>query len=96
MLAHAFAEADLATVDAGALRAGLDAPQRWRLGGWTDPVLARFAGLRAACLLSIGPHGLFTNYHLPSDVPEAVDFGCVEQCIAIAAGVGDELAAIVS
>jgi hypothetical protein len=91
ILAHGYDGDDLALVDAGARRARTDEPARWRLGGWTDPILARFAGLRSACLLSIGPDGLFTNYHLPSDVPEAVDFGCVERCIAIAAGVGEEL-----
>lgn len=58
--------------------------ERWRIGGWTDPVLARFAGLPAVSLLSIGPEGTFTHYHHPSDRPEFVDFACVEACVDIA------------
>lgn len=45
------AELDLA--DAAAARAGLPAPRRFRLGGWTDPVLARLAGLPTISLLSL-------------------------------------------
>ena len=87
MLPHAYRAGDLALVDAGARRAGLPRPERWRLGAWTDPVLARFAGLPAACLLSVGPDGGFTDYHLPTDTPDRVDWASVEACTAIAAGV---------
>jgi Iap family predicted aminopeptidase len=58
-------------------RAGL---RRWRLGAWTDPVLARLAGLRAVSILSVRDGG-FPNYHLPSDTPDRVDLGCVEECV---------------
>ncbi|MEA2379336.1 MAG: hypothetical protein QOD13_3243 [Thermoleophilaceae bacterium] len=61
-------------------RAGL---RRWRLGAWTDPVLARLAGLRAISILSVRDGG-FPNYHLPSDVPANVDIGCVEACVRAA------------
>jgi Zn-dependent M28 family amino/carboxypeptidase len=61
-------------------RAGL---RRWRLGAWTDPVLARLAGLRAVSILSVRDGG-FPNYHLPSDTPDQVDLGCVEACVAAA------------
>jgi hypothetical protein len=53
--------------------------RHWRLGAWTDPVLARVAGLRAISLLSVRDGG-FPNYHLPTDTPDAVDLDCVERC----------------
>jgi hypothetical protein len=77
--------ADLAVADEGAALAGLPAPERWRIGGWTDPVLARHAGLPAVSLLSMGP-GYFPHYHHPSDVPGNVDFECVGRCARIAMG----------
>ncbi len=58
-------------------RAGL---RRWRLGAWTDPVLAALAGLPALSILSVRDGG-FPNYHLPGDVPEHVDMRCVEACV---------------
>ena len=58
-------------------RAGL---RRWRLGAWTDPVLARLAGLPALSILSVRDGG-FPNYHLPTDLPANVDLGCVEACV---------------
>lgn len=87
-----FREADLAWADAGAAAAGLSAPTRARVPGWTDPVLARLAGLPAISLLSMRD-GLFTEYHLPSDTPERVDWGSVERCLAIAAATGEAWAA---
>jgi Iap family predicted aminopeptidase len=61
-------------------RAGL---RRWRLGAWTDPVLAVLAGLPALSILSVRDGG-FPNYHLPSDVPANVDLGSVEACVSAA------------
>jgi hypothetical protein len=58
-------------------RAGL---RRWRLGAWTDPVLAALRGLPAVSILSVRDGG-FPNYHLPSDTPANVDIGCVEACV---------------
>ncbi len=84
--AHQYALEDLDLADTGADRAGLPAPERWRIGGWTDPILARFAGLRAISLLSRGPQGMFTNYHRMTDTPERVDWDSVERCVAIARG----------
>lgn len=91
--AHRYRPADLALVDAGARRAGRPAPQRWRIGAWTDPVLALHAGLPAAVLLSVGPEGGYTNYHLPTDTPQRVDWDSVRACVAIARGVGEAIAA---
>lgn len=83
VLEHRYADEDLALVDAAADAAGLERPERWRLGGWTDPILARFAGYRAISLLSMGP-GHIRHYHLPSDTPEHVDWDCVDRCVALA------------
>jgi acetylornithine deacetylase/succinyl-diaminopimelate desuccinylase-like protein len=58
-------------------RAGL---RRWRLGAWTDPVLAALAGLPALSILSVRRGG-FPNYHLPTDTPAHVDMRCVEACV---------------
>jgi hypothetical protein len=63
--------------DEDVARAGL---RRWRLGAWTDPVLARLAGLRAVSILSVRDGG-FPNYHLPTDTPDQVDLACVEVCV---------------
>ncbi len=91
LLTHRYRPEDLATVDAGARRAGEEPPQRWRIGAWTDPVLATHRGIPAAVLLSVGPDGGYTEYHLPTDTPERVDWDSVRRCVAIARGVGDEL-----
>jgi Iap family predicted aminopeptidase len=57
--------------------------RRWRLGAWTDPVLAALAGMPTVSILSVREGG-FPNYHLPSDTPENVDMACVEQCVNVA------------
>ena len=43
-------------------------------------MLAVLAGLPAVSILSVRDGG-FPNYHLPSDLPEHVDMGCVEACV---------------
>ena len=91
VVTHRYREADLAVADEGAALAGLPPPERWRLGGWTDPVLARHAGLPAVSLLSMGP-GYFPGYHHPTDVPAAVDLDCAGRCAQIAAGTVHALA----
>jgi acetylornithine deacetylase/succinyl-diaminopimelate desuccinylase-like protein len=78
-----YRERDLALADTAAERAGLPRPRRFRIGGWTDPVLARLAGLPTLSLLSVSGGG-FTNYHLPTDTPERVDWGSVERCLELA------------
>jgi Peptidase family M28 len=78
-----YRDEDLGRLEAAAARAGLDPPRRWRLGGWTDPVLARLAGLPAISVLSVRDGG-FPNYHRPADDPKNVDWGCVERCVALA------------
>jgi len=78
-----YREADLALVDAGARQAGLEPPRRFRIGGWTDPVLARLAGLPAVSMLSLRGNA-FSDYHLPTDTPDRVDWGSVDRSLAIA------------
>lgn len=90
VLEHRYAEEDLALVDRGARRAGVEPPQRWRIGGWTDPILARFAGLRTISMLSIGPKGVFTNYHRMTDTAENVDWASVGACLELARGIARE------
>jgi Zn-dependent M28 family amino/carboxypeptidase len=80
-----YREEDVAWADLGAERAGLGRPPRWRIGGWTDPILALYAGLPAISIVSARDGG-FANYHLPTDTPENVDWGSVERCLRLAAG----------
>lgn len=90
LLEHRYREEDLALAEAGAARAGVPPPQRWRVGAWTDAILARFAGLPAVSLLSVGPDGVYPNWHLPTDTPDRVDWDCLEHCTRIAAGIAAE------
>lgn len=73
----------LSLADRGADAAGLPRAKRFRAGGWTDPALARLARLPALSLLSISDGG-FTNYHLPTDTPDRVDWQSVDRCLALA------------
>ena len=68
-----------------ALLAGAPELQRWRIGGWTDPLLALLRGYPAASILSVGP-GYYPHYHHPSDLPEFVNYESVAACARIAAG----------
>jgi hypothetical protein len=83
---------DLDLADAGAARSDMSPPRRFRLGGWTDPVLARLAGLPTISLLSLRGNA-FSEYHLPTDTPDRVDWASVEACLALAHGVAREWAA---
>jgi hypothetical protein len=80
-----YAERDIALVEEGAAMVGAPAPDRWRIGGWTDPVIAVHRGLPAASLLSMGP-GYFPQYHRLTDTPDNVHWDSVEACSRIAAG----------
>jgi Zn-dependent M28 family amino/carboxypeptidase len=88
ILTHRYDPGCVALVEEGAARADEQPPERWRIGAWTDPILARFAGLPAASLLSVGP-GYYPNYHHPTDTADRVDLDCVRRCIAIALGTAE-------
>ncbi len=77
---------DLDFVDRAATAAGLARPRRFRIGGWTDPALAALAGLPAVSLLSLSGNG-FTNYHLPTDTADRVDWDSVDACVGLAEAV---------
>ena len=79
---------DLKWADRGAARAGLPRPRRFTIGAWTDPVLALMAGLPTISLVSVCGGG-FTNYHLPTDTPDRVDWDSVDQCVRLAAGTAE-------
>jgi Peptidase family M28 len=79
---------DLDWADRGAAHSGLAAPRRFTIGGWTDPVLALLAGLPAISLVSVREGG-FTNYHLPTDTPDRVDWDSVDRCLRLAAGTAE-------
>lgn len=85
LLRHRYAERDLALVP--------EDVQRWSLGGWTDALQAKLAGLRTLSLLSIGPLGLLTHYHRPDDLPEHVDFASVRACVDVAVAIAEAFAA---
>jgi hypothetical protein len=85
MATHRYPEGALELVEQGARLAGEPEPGRWRIGGWTDPLVAAGRGIPATCILSVGP-GYYTHYHHPSDLPEFVDYDCVAACARIAAG----------
>lgn len=84
VLPHAYRSDDLALVERAARAAGIAEPERWRIGAWTDPILARHAGIPAVSLLSVGPDGAYPNYHRMTDTPDRVDLACVARCAQIA------------
>jgi len=77
-----YRERDLLLAERAAARVGLPL-RRWRIGAWTDPVLARLRGLPTLSILSVRDGG-FPNYHLASDRPGAVDWQSVERCVQVA------------
>ena len=64
-------------------RAGLP---RFHAAGWTDPVLARFAGLPAISIVGVLDGG-FPNYHRMTDTPDRVDWYAAERCLDAARGI---------
>jgi hypothetical protein len=81
-----YREPDLAWADRGAARAGMGRPRRMHLGAWTDPILAVHAGLPTVSLVSVNGSA-FTDYHLPTDTADRVDWSSVSACIQLADGV---------
>jgi hypothetical protein len=70
-----YPQEDLALVDPGVPRVVL--------GAGTDPMAARYAGLRAVSILSWTDGG-FTEYHRPTDTADRVSWESVERCVELA------------
>ena len=74
--------------DRGALRAAVTPPRRVDMVAPTDGSPANHAGLHTLSLTSCAPDGtLGPHYHQPTDTPDNVDYGSVEQCTRLAAGI---------
>ena len=79
---------NLEWADRGALRAAVAPPIRTSLTVTTDGIVAHHAGLRTVSLVSVDEDmSLGPDYHQPTDLPENVDYDCVEQSTTLAAGI---------
>lgn len=58
----------------------------------TDGVVPNRHGYPTACLVSIDDEKLLPHYHLPSDLPEHVDYGCVADAVQLIEAVAGTLA----
>lgn len=58
----------------------------------TDGVVPNRHGYRTACLVSIDDEKLLPHYHLPTDTPEHVDYGCVADSAQLVEAVAVALA----
>ena len=88
-----YRRADLDRLERAARAASLEPPERWRIAGWTDPILARLRGIPAVSILSVDPAtGMYTRYHRPDDVLEHVDTASVERCARLAEAAARRLA----
>jgi hypothetical protein len=57
----------------------------------TDGCVPNLAGYPTATLVSLTPWKMLANYHWPTDVPENVDFDCVERATRVAERVARKL-----
>jgi hypothetical protein len=58
----------------------------------TDAVVPSRAGYPTACLVSFDRAKAMPNYHLPTDVPENLDYGTIARAVLLAEAVARELA----
>ena len=87
---------DVELAERGARRAGHGELRHFQLGGWTDAALAVHRGIPTISLLSLEPGGgRITNYHVPTDTADRVDYECVAECARIGAGIAEEFAGAV-
>ena len=66
-----------------AAAAGIPIGRGLRTTAATDAIIALRAGYRVATLASVDETKLPMNYHWPSDVPDALHWGTIEQAIAV-------------
>lgn len=59
----------------------------------TDALVALRRGVPAVLLMSIGPYGVSTNYHWPTDTPDRVDYGRLGDAVDLCEAVVRALAA---
>jgi hypothetical protein len=73
-------------------RAGVPLRRRMRAQTSTDGVVPLRAGFPTATLVSVNEFKTISNYHWPTDVPDNVNLGTVEQALTLAEAVARELA----
>ena len=79
-------------VERCARREGIELSRGYRARASTDSVIPSRAGYATATLTSVAPWGALANYHLPTDVPENVDYDTVAQAARVALSVARDLA----
>jgi hypothetical protein len=75
-----------------AARAGLALERDLRSRASTDSVIPSRAGYPTLALSSVTDWRGLSNYHWPSDVPENLDYGTIDDAVALTYAVGEELA----
>jgi hypothetical protein len=73
-------------------RSGAPLRRGMRARNSTDAVIPSHARYPTALLVSIDKHKALSNYHLPSDTPENIDYRTVAQALHVTEGVARELA----
>ncbi|HEY2768749.1 MAG TPA: M28 family peptidase [Solirubrobacteraceae bacterium] len=76
-----------------ALALGVELQRGFRARASTDSVIPSRAGYPIATLVSMTDWRAPANYHLPSDVPENLDYGTVAEATRLVRGLCEELAA---
>lgn len=76
-----------------ARRIGVELERGLRARSSTDAIIPSRAGYPTAALTSLTPWRALANYHLPSDTPENVDYGTVEEATRLSDTLARELAA---
>jgi Zn-dependent M28 family amino/carboxypeptidase len=75
-----------------AWRDGLPIRRGMRARSSTDAVIPSRAGYPTACLVSFDRAKAMPNYHLPTDVPENLDYDTIARAVVLAEAVARELA----
>ena len=73
-------------------RHGLALERGFRARASTDAVIPMRAGLRTANIASVNDYHYLSNYHLPSDTAENVDYSTVAEATRVVYAFADELA----
>jgi hypothetical protein len=78
-------------VERCAAEEGIALDRGFRARASSDSVIPSRAGYPTVMLTSVTPWGALANYHLPSDVPENVDYATVERAVQLAYSVAEAL-----